>query len=90
MHIDMATLEEKLAFIQERVDADLSFLWAESEITVDLQYQLGFAGFRTLRKVVGGGHTTVIQGGGNACRGESFQVAKATYEPGASFYEAHC
>ena len=43
----------KLKFIHENVESDLSFLWAESEIDLDLQFRLGTAGFKTLRKFVG-------------------------------------
>lgn len=49
----MATDEEKMEFLASDVEADLTFLWAESEMDLDLQYRLGRAGFSTMKKFVG-------------------------------------
>jgi hypothetical protein len=43
----------RMAYLAASAESDLTFLWSESEMTLDLQYQLAFAGYRTLRKFVG-------------------------------------
>ena len=47
------TDDEKRDFININVESDLSFLWSESDVILDLQYRLGHSGFTTLRKFVG-------------------------------------
>ena len=42
-----------MEYLASDVEADLTFLWAESEMELDLQYRLGRAGYRSLRKFVG-------------------------------------
>ena len=49
----MASDAEKRTFLNTSVESDLTFLWAESDVQLDLQYRMGQAGFTTLRKFVG-------------------------------------
>jgi hypothetical protein len=47
----MATDEEKRAYLNANGDADLNFLLEEAEMTLDHQYQLILAGFKTPKKI---------------------------------------
>ena len=47
----MATDEEKRTYLNANGDADLNFLLEEAEMTLDHQYQLILAGFKTPKKI---------------------------------------
>ena len=49
----MGSPAEMKSYIQKHCDADLSFLFSENEVEVELQYKIVFGGYKTLRRFVG-------------------------------------
>jgi hypothetical protein len=49
----MVTPAEQKVFVQAECDADLSFLFAENEVSPAIQYRVVHGGYKTLRRFVG-------------------------------------
>ena len=49
----MSTAEARLEYVEKQVTTDLKFLFTQSEVEEQDQYELALAGYKTVRKFVG-------------------------------------